>query len=198
MITSAYQAIRTTSSSSNQSESYACGLGDDFEFTVTLDPASIQRINLLQAVNLNDEEWVYGFLDTSLADCRLRLRFSTPDGSSLVGHAVEVDANGRWIGNPIALGVVEGKLVYECERPLEGSEPAILLFFAAAEPVSSTSLPTASTKRPSGPPPGTPPFGLPVDAQISLPSSPSAQPKLTLKPKRNCPTTGTSGPTSPD
>jgi hypothetical protein len=167
-----------------------CGLGGDLQLSVAFDPPCIQLPSEMSATNLCGAEWVYGFDPKCEESTELRLRFVSK-GERIAGYSVELDSEGRWVGTPVELGDENGVLVYACARPTEaqvttGQEPCILLFFASTEPGTIRMTSTERSGRPK-PWPQTEP-------QIEPPTE--AQPKLILRPKRNCPTgDGKSGPT---
>lgn len=172
-----------------ESDPLTCGLAEELRLSVAFDPP---RIQLSGSTSLHGEAWVYGF-DPSCDDASvLRLCF-TPRATGVVGYAVAIDTAGAWIGEPAPLADEKGVLVYSCPRPREGEEPSVLIFFELADSARATSSSSQGQGQGQGRGRGKP---KPVPTEIVVEPPTEAQPKLILRPKRNCPTgDGKTGPT---
>jgi hypothetical protein len=148
-----------------------CGPGGSLGLSLDFAGKSIVRLDDAACINLHDREWEYGFTE----DAPLQLSFAS--NLAVAGYAVPVDAEGRFAGTPVELARTRALHLYTCERPTATEEPRIMIWFV--EQLAKTSIGLISSEGPLPPKPILPPT--------------EAQPKTILKPKRSCPTIGSSG-----
>lgn len=159
-----------------------CGAGGERRLSVDFDAGSIIRDDDSARIDLDEREWSYGFSgsEPTVGDTPvLRLVFTVYSSTPVVGYSAEVDETNTWSDKAFMLAQDNGAWVYLCPRPAEASpEPRIQIFFDVQ-------------------PPPVRPGMLPLPPKPILPPC-EAQPRMILKPKRNCPTSGNSGPPTMD
>jgi hypothetical protein len=154
-----------------------CGAGGERRLSVDFDVGSILRDDDPSRIDLDEREWSYGFIEPG--DEVLRLVFAVQSSTPVVGYAVPVNEKNTCTEPPVALAQENGAWVYLCPRPAETSpEPRIQIFFDVQPPRVRSGM-------------------LPLPPKPILPPC-EAQPRMILKPKRNCPTSGSSGPPTMD